>query len=96
MKKFNKHPWEAKDMFGNWVLVDADNNIINIRENEAVAKCMAASPEMLDALENLIIGIGMGWDLEGLIEVSEKALAKAKDFNAADYVEFIPRDNDGL
>lgn len=29
---------------------------------------------MRDALENIIIAIGMGWDLEGVIEVGEKTI----------------------
>jgi hypothetical protein len=32
--------------------------------------------DMRSALENLIIAIGMGWDLDGVLEVAEAALAK--------------------
>jgi len=41
------------------------------------AALLSAAPELLDALENLVIGIGMGWDLDGLIGVSNRAIAKA-------------------
>lgn len=42
------------------------------------ARLIAAAPELLDRLENLVIGIGMGWDLDGLIDASRAAIAKAK------------------
>lgn len=34
--------------------------------------------EMRDALENLIIAIGMGWDLDGVVDVGQVALRKAR------------------
>jgi len=46
------------------------------KEIHANARLIAAAPDLLDALENLIIGIGMGWDLDGLIEAGNAALAK--------------------
>lgn len=35
---------------------------------------------LVEALENLCIAIGMGWDLEGVISVSESALSRAKGY----------------
>jgi hypothetical protein len=32
---------------------------------------------MLDALENLTIGIAMGWDLDGILENARAIIAKA-------------------
>jgi hypothetical protein len=33
---------------------------------------------LYEALENVIIAVGMGWDLEGEIDVTQTALAKAR------------------
>jgi len=44
---------------------------------EANARLIAAAPDLLDALENLTIAVGMGWDLEGVCEVARAAIAKA-------------------
>jgi len=38
----------------------------------------AAAPELLDALDNLVIGIGRGWDLAGMVNVASAAIAKAR------------------
>ncbi len=35
-------------------------------------------PDVLGALENLVIAIDMGWDLEGVVEVAVAAIKKAK------------------
>lgn len=45
---------------------------------QANARLIAAAPDLLEALENLTIAIGMGWDLDGVLEVSRAAIAKAK------------------
>jgi hypothetical protein len=37
-----------------------------------------AAPALQDALENLVIGISMGWDLDGLIVQAHHALAKSR------------------
>jgi len=42
------------------------------------ASMVVAAPALLDALENLVIGIGMGWDLDGMIEQAQAAIAKAE------------------
>lgn len=42
------------------------------------AHIFAAAPDLLDALENLMIGVGMGWDLGGLIEGAQETIAKAR------------------
>lgn len=41
------------------------------------ARLIAAAPELLEALDNLIIAIGMGWDLGGVIQKANDAIAKA-------------------
>lgn len=43
-----------------------------------IASELNAYPELLEALENLLIAIGMGWDLDGVVDVSRAAIAKAK------------------
>ena len=43
----------------------------------ANARIIAAAPCMLDALENLTIGIAMGWDLDGILENARAIIAKA-------------------
>lgn len=45
---------------------------------EANANLIAAAPDLFNRLENLVIGIGMGWDLDGLIEAANAAIAKAR------------------
>lgn len=47
-------------------------------EQEANARLIAAAPELLDRLENLIIAIDMGWDLDGVIDAARAAVARAK------------------
>lgn len=42
--------------------------------NERLA---VAAPDMLSALENLVIAIGMGCDLDGVVEVATNVIAKA-------------------
>lgn len=66
----------------------ADCVIFNPRQARPIAEAEAnaalivravnAHEELVAALENLIIGIGMGWDLEGMIEAGNAALARAK------------------
>jgi hypothetical protein len=48
-----------------------------VAEQEANARLIAAAPDMLDALENLTIGIDMGWELDGILENARVAIAKA-------------------
>lgn len=55
---------------------DTGYDVVDI-PNEADALLIAAAPELLDALENLVIGLSMGWDLEGLIQAANSAIAKA-------------------
>ena len=50
---------------------------ISKEEGNANANLIASAPELLDALENLVIGIGMGWDLEGMTAVAQSAINKA-------------------
>jgi hypothetical protein len=51
---------------------------MSLQKRKANARLIAAAPELLDALENLVIAIGMGWDLDGVIAVSEAAITKAR------------------
>lgn len=53
-KQLSPTPWKLENLFDNWVVVSAENNVINIRNNEANAKLIAAAPEMLDALQEII------------------------------------------
>lgn len=46
-------------------------------ESMANAHLMAAAPDLLDALENLGIAVGMGWDTDGVMEKAIAAIAKA-------------------
>ena len=43
--------------------------------HDLMAKHAAEKERLLDALENLTIAIGMGWDLEGVVDVARAALA---------------------
>ena len=52
--------------------VNADNR------QEANARLIAAAPDLYEALENVIIAVGMNWDLEGEIDITQTALAKAR------------------
>jgi hypothetical protein len=45
--------------------------------HDGTRRLLTASPEVLDALEQLLIGIGMGWDLDGLVEQAINAAKKA-------------------
>lgn len=44
----------------------------------ANARLVAAAPDLLEALENVLIALSMGWDLDGVVEKSMDAIAKAK------------------
>lgn len=60
--KRNPAPWEAKELYGNWVIVDVKNNVIRFAENEANAKLIAAAPELLEELKELISFIYTNYD----------------------------------
>lgn len=49
--KLNPTPWQAKELYSNWLIVDANNNLVKFAENEANSKLIAAAPEMLEALK---------------------------------------------
>lgn len=53
MSKFTPGPWEAKNIFENWVITDSHDLIIDIRGSQANAKLVAAAPEMYEALLEL-------------------------------------------
>lgn len=47
------------------------------KQMRANARLIAAAPDLLNALENLTIAIGMGWDLDGVVDQAAAAIAKA-------------------
>jgi hypothetical protein len=52
-----------------------ENLRIKARLGDACAEMAAEHIEKLnDAVENLLIAIGMGWDLDGVIEVTQNAM----------------------
>lgn len=81
------HCVDAEDQFGGvteiaevWGTV-ADKE--ETSESRANARLIAAAPDLYHALDNLLIAIGIGWDLDGVIDVSKDALAKANGETAA-------------
>lgn len=42
-----------------------------------IYRLKTVNAELVDTTENLIIAIGMGWDLDGVIEACQTALHKA-------------------
>lgn len=46
--------------------------------NEADKALIEAAPDLLNALENLAIAVAMDWELDGVLEVSSAAIAKAR------------------
>jgi len=74
-------PWLAK---GDQVEAAADANdgyfvaVTHGSDWQANASLIAAAPELLDRLENLVIAIGMGWDLEAMVGCAKSAIAKAR------------------
>lgn len=61
-------------------VIDAEGAMVSVqvRNDRDIDNLIAAAPELLDALENLCIGIGMGWELDGMIEVAQAAINKAE------------------
>lgn len=53
-KELSPGPWEAQNMFNNWLIVDKNDIIIEIRGNEANAKLIAATPDMYEALNDIM------------------------------------------
>lgn len=83
--EFNGHYWQVnpanKRPEDPWQIGDVCASEPTVKPSalqEANAKIFAAAPELADALENLIIAIGMGWDLEGVVQVAQEAIAKAR------------------
>lgn len=74
------HIWTAKGPGYGMVATTAPWCQPYEKERQDAAYILAACnafPAVTDALENLIIGIGMGWDLDGLIDQGQRALALA-------------------
>lgn len=42
-----------------------------------IVKCVNMHDELVDKMENILIAIGMGWDLEGVAEEAAETLKKA-------------------
>lgn len=47
--KGTKGNWRLENLFGNWLIITDKNDVLNIKDNEANAKLIAASPELLAA-----------------------------------------------
>ena len=52
----------------------------------ANAAAFAALPDLIDKLENLVIAVGMGWDLEGVMDEARKVLQRVKPEGRRDVV----------
>lgn len=84
--KFTPGPWRVSYERGTTQIRTADSGSIMcdetyypwVPENDADWHLISAAPEMYQALENLLIAIGMGWDLDGVVDVAKSALAKAE------------------
>ena len=74
---------------GNWTMVDrtdrnegfavrAKGSLIAQNMAQDDARAVANLPKLLDATENLIIAIGMGWDRDGVIQAACEAVAKVR------------------
>lgn len=61
---------------------DPDRRLIAqmLSNHDSDYRVVRSAPEVLNALENLVIGIGMGWDLDGLIEIAETAIQEARGY----------------
>lgn len=84
MNKHTKGEWKAVCIYGNWVVVNEGDNVIDINNNEANAKLIAAAPNLLEALEELmsIVNIhskgtnnNFAW---AEMDFAQKAINKAK------------------
>lgn len=83
----NKHtpaPWSFNKYMSQVEAFEPNGNRslqvkINCHEDdyEANARLIAAAPELLDSLENIIIALGMGWDLDGICEKALTVIKKA-------------------
>lgn len=60
-----------------WADSAAASREVSMHEQRANAQLIATAPDLLEALENIIIGIGMGWELEGMVDVARAAIARA-------------------
>ncbi|APU89175.1 hypothetical protein Rctr71_057 [Virus Rctr71] len=73
---------------GDYAIVNEDGHIIGeaihrvsekvYLDAKANAQLWATSHRLLDACENLVIAIGMGWDLDGVVEVAQEVIAEAR------------------
>lgn len=79
MSAFTKGPWEiAFGQNDDVIMCGQDIVAVLYGASPQDAYKMAASPDMYEALENLLIAIGMGWDAEGCEDVAKAALAEAR------------------
>lgn len=56
-----------------------DAKAIARHREQAEAASKAREAELVEALENLVIAVGMDWELHGVVDAAKKALAKHKD-----------------
>ena len=62
-----------------YTIARTDQALVHPAQQGANARLIAAAPKLLAALENIVIGIGMGWDLEGMVGAANAAIAAATD-----------------
>lgn len=54
-----------------------DPSVVSDDEMTHIVKCVNMHDELVDKMENILIAIGMGWDLEGVAEEAAETLKKA-------------------
>jgi len=59
-----------------WKAADSDRYNYAIQIADEYIKKAKVYKELVSATENLVIAIGMGWDLEGMIEEVNKSIIK--------------------
>lgn len=72
-----KAPWQTHGSH----FYDADQNLLGQVHGDPVMdnlRLVHKAPELLDRLEQLVIGIGMGWDLDGLVDAANTVIAEAR------------------
>jgi hypothetical protein len=69
-------PWQITTFRGDLIAVSETEGAFLIKDGRA--ERMTPAEEVIDALENLVIGVGMGWDLEGMAEKGQDALKKVR------------------
>jgi hypothetical protein len=92
MKKHTQGPWTINDNGGNAVLIEAEDYEIGIvhnagpeclsedvrEESMANARLIAAAPELLERLTELVEYLGEEWEQDEFIVRAKQAIQKAK------------------